>query len=161
MVEFYRRRQIVMGLFFVIMLAGMTVYLAFAPEPLQPYPAPAFEFRSSQGQPVVYGGSQGPALIVFSRPGDTAEEVELDLQALKYAKESPAKVFVIGLPDVAPALKGQTLAPQGTDPEGRIAARFPTRPGEHVAWVVVDLKGVVRWSGSRSSLDLKAKLAAL
>ena len=161
MVAHSRAKQIVLAISFLIMLVFFGYHMETAPKSLQPYPAPSFSLTSSAGESIVYPGAQGPVLIVFARPDDTPEEIKLDLQALKFANESEAKCFWIGTAGAPPPPAGVKLTGQGYDSKGEILARFPGREGESAKWVIVDAGGAVRWSGGRSSLDLKAKLTAI
>ena len=161
MVAHSRARQIVLAISFLVMLAWLCYQMETAPKSLQPYPAPSFLLTSRAGEILSYPGKQGPTLIVFSRPDDTPEQIELDLKALKYANESEAKCWLIGLSGAPPTPVGVKLAGQGSDSQGEIVAKFPSREGDRAEWVVVDASGAVRWSGRRSPLDLKAKLTAI
>ena len=161
MVAHSRAKQIVLAISFLILLPWLCYQMQTAPKSLQPYPAPPFSLTSSAGETISYPGAQGPMLIVFSRPDDTPEEIELDLKALKYANESEAKCWWIGISGTPQPPVGIKLAGQGYDSKGEILAKFPCRAGELAEWVVIDPNGAVRWSGARSPLDLKAKLTAI
>jgi hypothetical protein len=161
MVAHYRAKQIVLAISFLVMLPWICYQMETAPRSLQPYPAPPFRLASSAGETISYPGEQGPALIVFSRPDDTLEEIELDLKALKYANENEARCWWIGTSGASHPPVAVKLAGQGYDLKGEILAKFPCREGDLAEWVVVDANGAVRWSGTRSPRDLKAKLTAL
>ena len=160
MVALARSRQIFLAITFLLLVGWFAYHMETAGKPFYVYPAPPFELKLTNGEKVSYPGKRGPMLVIFCQATATQEELELDLKALKFAKQENAQSWVVAREKIPDAFMQLDFVTKALDSDGSVAARFPAK-GESVNWVIIDASGTVRWSGPRSPMDLKAKLSTI